>query len=250
MRPATQRMWMVCVATVLALAATAGPALAQSYTLHLSAPPSATVGQTVIMQATGANPSTDFFTSWLDIHAIPAEVLSTCPAGYLNASQVASSTTARGGGSVAIAQREDVDAAGNFSMPIAFTPTAPGRFLICAYTNDGATGTLAATSVILEVRSASAPGATTAPSGGPASVGKPRVARSRTKLVCSRGTWAGDPTRYSYRWVVNGRARRGATRRTLRVTSALRGRKVKCSVTATNAAGSTTVASRTVRVPR
>jgi hypothetical protein len=75
-----------------------------------------------------------------------------CPSGYLNASQVASSTYAQGGEVGANGQREDVDAAGNFSMPIAFTPTKSGQFLICGYTNDGATTTLAASSLILSVQ--------------------------------------------------------------------------------------------------
>ena len=137
--------WRHCVAAaagiLIALGAAASPAWGDGYTLNLSAPPTAAVGQPVVIQATGSNPPTDFFSSWLDVSAIPASVLSACPVGYLNASQVASSTYAQGGEVVANGQREDVDAAGNFSMPIVYTPTMPGQFLICGYTNDGATAT-------------------------------------------------------------------------------------------------------------
>ncbi len=128
-----------------------------------------------------------------DVHAIPTGVLSSCPAGYLNASQVASGTTAQGGGAIAIALREDVDANGNFSMPLAYSPTTPGQFRICGYTNDGATTTLAAASLTIAVTSSSAP----APGGiaKPDNVGRPRVTRTGRRLTCSRGDWANRLTR-------------------------------------------------------
>ena len=74
----------------------------------------------------------------------------------------------------------------------------------------------------------------------PASVKKPRVRRSGRKLVCRRGSWSNNPNRYSYRWLVNGKRKRGARGRTLGVTRKLRVRKVQCRVTAYNAAGATT----------
>jgi hypothetical protein len=74
------------------------------------------------------------------------------------------------------------------------------------------------------------------------------VIRSARRLVCDPGRWTeGD---YTYRWSVDGRPKPGATRRSLRVTRAVRGRKVTCSVTASNAAGTTTAVSRAVRVRR
>src|SRR4051812_25052184 len=133
------RAIVATAALAAALAVGAPPALAGTYTLDLAVPAGATVGQPVIIQATGSNPADDFFSSWLDVAAIPTSVLSACPAGYLNASQVASSTSSQGGDNVATALREDVDSAGNFSMPLAYNPGTAGRFLICGYTNDGAT---------------------------------------------------------------------------------------------------------------
>ena len=71
--------------------------------------------------------------------------------------------------------------------------------------------------------------------------------RSGGRLVCSRGKWSGAPARFSYRWTVDGRRKAGAAKRTLRVTRKLRGRSIRCGVTATNAAGSTTAVSRARR---
>jgi hypothetical protein len=72
--------------------------------------------------------------------------------------------------------------------------------------------------------------------------------RSGKKLVCQRGSWSNNPSRYSYGWLVNGKRKRGARGRTLGVTRKLRGRKVQCRVTAYNAAGATTARSRGLRV--
>ena len=236
-RPNTRRLAALAIGMLIALGMAASPALG-AYALNLSAPPTAAVGQPVVIQASGSNPPTDFFSSWLDVSAIPASVLSACPAGYLNAFQVASSTGAQGGEVVARAVREDVDAAGSFSIPSVYTPTVPGRFLICGYTNDGAAGTLATASLVLSVQGSSAGGP-----GRPANVSKPRVRRSGKKLVCKRGRWSNEPTRFSYAWLVNGKAKRGARRQKLPITRKLRGRGVQCKVTAFNAAGSSTVVS-------
>lgn len=159
-RSAIRCIVRLVAAGALCLAATASPAWGQSdgYTLSLAGPSTATVGQPIVLQATGSNPPDDFFSSWLDVHAVPASVLATCPAGYLNASQVAGSTWAQGGEGIAIAQRENVDPAGNFSMPLAFSPRVPGQFLVCAYTNDGATWTHTSASLTLTVQAPSTPG--------------------------------------------------------------------------------------------
>jgi hypothetical protein len=257
--------WRRCAATaggmLVALGAAASPAPADpGYTLNLSAPPSVAVGQPVVIQASGANPPTDFFSSWLDVSAIPASVLSACPSGYLNASQVASSTFAQGGEVVANGQRENVDAAGNWSMPIVHTPKMPGRFLICGYTNDGATYSMATASLLLNVQGSSTPGPVQSPTpvpgqgmpgqgiARPANVSKPRVRRSGRNLVCNRGRWSNGPTRFAYAWLVNGKTKKGARRRWLPITRGLLGRRVQCKVSASNGAGSSTMASRRYRV--
>jgi hypothetical protein len=228
-----------------------GQALAAGgYTLNTTPPPSLTVGQPGIFQASGSNPPDDFFTSWLDVAAIPVSVLAQCPADYLNANQIARSSYAQGGDVVVTAQRENVDEAGNFSLPFAFTPTVAGRFLVCGYTNDGATATLATSFLTVDVAPA-APAAGPSPTRGvarPANLRKPRVARSGRRLTCRRGTWSNRPSRYSYTWLVNGRRKRGASGGTLAVTRKLRGRRVQCRVRAANAGGVATAVSRPLRV--
>jgi hypothetical protein len=255
-----------CISTltatgILGLGVGATPALGQTHTLNLSAPSStAVVGQTIIIQASGFNPQDPVFTfsSYLSIDAIPTSVLSTCPADYSAAAQIARETYAQGGEVVTSYQREDVDAAGNFSIPVAYVPRVAGRFLLCGYTDDAATTTLATASLILTVDAAAGPAPGPAPAPGaapapgpaaePASVQRPRVRRSGRKLVCQRGSWSNNPSRYSYRWLVNGKRKRDARGRTLGVTRKLRGRKVQCRVTAANAAGATTAVSRSVRI--
>jgi hypothetical protein len=238
--------------TSAALALTAPAAMAGTYTLNLAAPPSANVGQPAVIQASGSNPPDDFFSSWLDVAAIPASVVAACPAGYLNASQIASSTSAQGGENIGTALREDVDGAGNFSMPLAWSPSTPGRFLICGYTNDGATATLATSSLTMTVQGGSppaGPGPVQPPPAGaarPANVAKPRVSRSGRRLTCSRGTWSGGPTSFSYRWLAKGKCVGSGSK--LAVTRRLRGRKMQCAVTASNAAGAATAMSRALRV--
>ena len=236
----TLRATISALAALCVLGVAASPALAQTYTLNLSGPATATIGKATIIQASGSNPPDDFFSSWLDVSAIPTSVLATCPADYLNASQVARSAYADGGEVVVTAQRENVDAAGNWSLPFGYTPTKPGRFLLCGYTNDGATYTHTTASMTVDVSSG-----TTA---RPANVERPKLTRSRGALVCSRGRWTNSPSGYSYRWFVNGRRKRGATGRRLAITRSLRGQSVQCKVTASNAGGSKTAASRTLRL--
>ena len=247
MKSAGARISTLTAAGILGLGVGATPALGQTHTLNLSAPSStAVVGQTIIIQASGSNeqePIVDF-SSYLTVVAIPTSVLSACPADYSSGKQVALSSGAQGGEVLDEFHSEEEDAAGNFSMPVAYTPGTPGRFLICGYSDDAATTTLARASLALRVEGGAGPG----PAAEPASVTRPRVKRSGRKLVCRRGSWSNSPNRYSYGWLVNGKRKRGARGRTLGVTRKLRGRKVQCRVTARNAAGAATALSRPLRI--
>jgi hypothetical protein len=225
----------------------AAPAAAQvPHSLSLSGAPTATAGQPSVLQATGTvsdDPSV-FLARYINAYAWPAGIVGTCPTAYQNALQIKDSTFAQGGQTVALSVPVD----GSFSIPIAFTSTAPGPFLICAYLHEGV-GTDAFASLLVDV-AAAAPGgpATPAPAARPGSLVKPKLSRSGRTLVCSRGSWSGAPTKYAYRWTVDGKRKSGAAGRKLRVTRKLRGHKIRCGVTATNAAGSTTVLSRARRV--
>jgi hypothetical protein len=250
MKSAGARISTLTAAGILGLGVGATPALGQTHTLNLSGPSTAAVGQTIIIQASGSNeqePIVDF-SSYLTVVAIPTSVLSACPADYSSGKQVALSSGAQGGEVLDEYHREDEDAAGNFSMPVAYTPGTPGRFLICGYTDDAATSTLATASLTITVGGGSAPGPGAAPSPKPASVQRPRVRRSGKKLVCQRGSWSNNPTRYSYGWLVNGRRKQGASGRKLGITRKLQGRKVQCRVTAHNAAGAASALSRPLRI--
>jgi hypothetical protein len=217
---------------LLALGVAAASAFGATFTLALSGPATAVVGHPFVIQAGGTDP-TDQGALYLEIDAIPTTVTSTCPSGYLSGSQLATST---GGDLVAFDQRENLDAAGNFSNPVGYTPKAQGGLLFCGYTDDGATDTLATSSMIVNVQSASGK--------KPANTKKPRVSRSHNNLICTHGSWSGSPSHYAYRWLVNGHAKKGAHGSKLAVTRSLRGgHKVQCSVTASNATGSSTAAS-------
>jgi hypothetical protein len=228
------------------LAASAGPALADSYSLSLSAPSTAVVGQPVVIQASGVNPppSEYWAASWIDVGAISASVISSCPANEQSGLGVASST---GGKIVTIAERPNLDEFGNFLNTMGWTPYAPGRWLICGYQDDGAGLTLASAVATIDVQAApSAPPPSSAPPApaqpgptAPANVKRPHVKRTGLKLVCSPGRWTNNTGGYSFGWLVNGKAKPGATARKLKVSRGLHGRKVQCQVTASGAGGKT-----------
>jgi hypothetical protein len=238
----------------LALAAVsvclAAPAAAQvPHSLSFSGLPTATVGQPSVLQATGTvsdDPSV-FLARYINVYALPTSVVPTCPTTYQNALQIKDSTIGQGGQTVALS----VPVSGGFSVPIAFTSTAAGRFLICGYLHEGV-GTDAMASHPVDVVAAPPageyPANTPAPAARPSSVARPKLTRSGRTLACGRGKWSGAPVKYAYHWTVDGKRRAGAVRRTLRIGRKLRRHRIRCGVTATNAAGSTTALSRARRL--
>lgn len=220
------------------LAGSAQPAranFATSYTLSLSVPSTASVGEPLLVRASGVNPSPAEYwrASWMEIVAIPASVTRECPQSAQDGAGVALGTD---GQILAYSLRPNLDIDGNFVNTVGYTPRQPGDVLFCGYSDDGAGLTLARASALLHV-----------PALRPANVAAPSVLRSGRKLVCEPGEWANGVSRYSFRWLVNGR-RPGGEAQTLRVSRAIRSRKVRCSVTASNSAGSATAVSRSVRV--
>ena len=142
---------------LIAVAATTRPALASGFTLELAAPP-AVVGQSMVIQATGTIPLDQVqFPYWFSLEAIPTSVTTTCPADRWQAFQFVQGA---GGAELAHSQRETPDAAGRFTIPVAVTPTAPGSVLLCGYTDDAMTNTLAVASLLVDI----APAATAPPS--------------------------------------------------------------------------------------
>jgi hypothetical protein len=146
------------VTGVIAFGAPATPAVAQGgYTLHLTAESEAVVGKPMIIRATGTIPPPGDIPIpyWFSLDAIPTTVTSTCPRDRWQGVQFAEAT---GGTVVVLTQREVPDAAGNFTVPVAVTPSAAGSVLLCAYTDDGLTNTLAGASLVLDIAAASSTG--------------------------------------------------------------------------------------------
>lgn len=202
------------------------------YSLDLAGPTTATVGRPLLLTATG-HESHEWLAMYVDAFAIPASLVGSCPGSHDGALQLALSSSAQGGEKFAYV----VPAEGSFSLPIAYTASRPGRFLLCAYLNDLSWDAAMAQHVVT-VGEALRP---------PRNVVKPRLVRKSANLVCKRGTWADTPRSYAYRWFVNGK-RKAATSSTLRITRALRGKQVRCVVTARNAAGAGSASSNTLRV--
>jgi hypothetical protein len=230
------------IALLAAVFALAGPASASAaeFSLSISASSSGAVGQAMLLRANGTIPPEYLpYSMWFSAHVIPASVIPACPANHMEAWQIAVTT---GGAYLTHAQRENPDSAGNFSVPFGLTPWTTGDFLVCAYTDDGYTNTRALAQHRVHVAGA-APAV-----AKPANVTKPRIKRSGRKLVCKPGKWGNAPTAFVYQWLVDGKA--GGDGRRLAVTRRLRGHRLRCRVTASNAGGATTAVSRVVRVSR
>ena len=120
------------------------------YSLAVTGPSSATVGQPSVFTASGAKPASEFFSSWLDVFAIPVSVLPACPADHMNALQIADATYAQGGDTAARAL-EIGRAETSYSKPIVYTPRLAGQFLLCGYLNDGLHYDYATASVAVNV---------------------------------------------------------------------------------------------------
>lgn len=147
----TKRIRIVAGAIgLLALAGPAALASASGFSLTLTTSATPVVGTPMILHATGTIPPRDLgFPYWVSLDAIPATVTSKCPPDRFEGAQFAVSA---GGSIVVLSQREIPDAAGNFSIPIAVTPSAPGSVLLCGYTDDGAATTLGAASLTLNIQ--------------------------------------------------------------------------------------------------
>jgi hypothetical protein len=166
------------VAGALAVGAPAAPALGAGFTLSVAPQSEAVVGKPLIIQATGTIPPPGDIDIpyWFSLDAIPPSVTSTCPPDAWEGVQFALSN---GGAMVVRRQREVGDAAGNFSIPIAVTPTAPGQVLLCGYTDDGAASTLAGASLMLDIKPA--PATAAPPAAAPPAAAAPAAAPPAAK---------------------------------------------------------------------
>lgn len=212
-------------------------------TLHVSVTGTLQADHAINIVATGGNvaqtalggPALDF---GLDLFAIDPAILPG-PCDQSENSELTAVINVPNGGRLLTYENLNEGSAGPFDITTPFEPGGSGTLQVCAYsvyvTDDAA---WAQTDVKISPAER-APRATV----------RPRVRRSGQALICSRGTWSGSPTGFTYRWRV-GHGREGAAHRSprLHVTSPLHGRTVSCSVTATNAAGSGHATSRTVKL--
>jgi hypothetical protein len=108
---------------------------------------------------------------------------------------------------------------------------------ICAYLQDGTTAPAASATasalVDLVLR--------------PALLRRPRVRQKGAAITCDGGRWkARPPATYGYAWLAGSRRIAGAKGRRLAVKPALRGKAIRCRVTARNRIGATTATSKAV----
>ena len=149
LRPARIGAALIAVAAI-ALAVSASPASAAGFTLDLAPQGEAVVGKPLIIKATGTIPPGSVqFPYWFSLDAIPTAVTTTCPADRWEGAQFANAT---GGAIIVLTQAERPDVAGNFTIPVAVTPSAPGTVLLCGYTDDGGAVTLAGASLLLDIK--------------------------------------------------------------------------------------------------
>ena len=140
---------IAAAAGLVALAVPVSAASAAGFTLSLSAPSTPVVGTPMVLQATGTMPPSDIpFPYWFSLDAISTTLTSTCPPDAWEGFQFANTY-----GTVVVRRQIEVpDAAGNFSIPVAVVPSAPGLLLMCGYTDDGADVTLDAASLTLNIQ--------------------------------------------------------------------------------------------------
>ena len=148
--------------SVLALGASATPALgADGFSIGVSGPSSTNVGQSTLLKVSGKNPTPGppdnyWFGTWLSVNVIPTSIASSCPPTHDEGYQLGQAGYAQGGGYLVFTQREPVNANGDWSVTVGYTPVVAGKMLICAYSDDGYTNTLAVGGRPIEVLGAGA----------------------------------------------------------------------------------------------
>jgi hypothetical protein len=171
-----RRTGLVAALAAAALAVWAAPAAAApGFSIAISGPSTATVGKPVLLKVSGKNPppAEYWFNTYIGVDAIPASVIASCPTEYLEGIQLAESTWASGGDHLAGPQNEPRDAAGNWSIPVGYTPSVGGKMLICAYSQN-VQNTLAFTQHAIQVSRAGAGKRCKKPKRGSASAKKCR----------------------------------------------------------------------------
>jgi hypothetical protein len=206
----------------------------------------AVVGRATNFTASGTlNPDDTMFGFGIYVFLKDADRDPTCAAGE----EEESATAMHSGGYeswVSPATGFEVGMGPSFNQPFKITFTGGGDYLLCGYVQ-GDFSSFASTSLRGVVADGSNPPAP-ATAKAPVAVRAPSITRSGHVLTCHAGTWQNAPSSLSYGWYAKGHSRKLASHSKLTVGRSLRGRMVSCRVTAANAAGRTTAASRAIRV--
>ncbi len=130
------------------------------------------------------------------------------------------------------------------SAPVALRPGLPtnSKFTndILAVVNIGKAGALTPLAMGNAITSSLSQFIPPVNTSAPAVTGTGTVGQT---LTCTNGNWTYVPTNYAYQWLRGAAQISGATTSTYVLVAADSGTNVSCTVTATNAAGSTSIAS-------
>ena len=142
-------------AVSVASPAAAAPSATDDFTLRIAAPQTVYIGRPGIIKVLGSIPLRDVHLPYfVVVVSISPKVMSSCPAQSWDAKQIATATS----GTVLVHSSAAVpDTSGAFMIPVGIRPYAPGRTMVCAYTNDGAAVTLARTVRFVTVKRARPP---------------------------------------------------------------------------------------------
>lgn len=119
------------------------------YQISLSGRTTVHQGQSLILTASGVNPTNGYDVYFLTVIAFDPSVVSACPGGTNEAQQLAEQTNS--GNILARTLREQQDTSGHWSIVVGGKATKPGRTLICGYTHDGLDSVMAKTSFSVNV---------------------------------------------------------------------------------------------------
>jgi hypothetical protein len=176
-----KRLTHIMAMAAIALCASAAPALAAGFSLDLVPQSDAVVGKPMMVQAIGTIPPQDVkYPYWFSLVWIPTTFTTTCPTDHFEGAQIA---TASGGGIIVLRQGERPDLAGNFTVPVALKPNAPGSVLLCGYTDDGEALALANTGLILDIKPAPSSQSRGSTSSNPAATVRPGIRSCRALLA-------------------------------------------------------------------
>src|SRR4051794_33145840 len=123
---------IVAALSLLAVGAAAQPAAAATKSIRMTSPARIAQGESALIQIAGtvAPPAEWWDASWIEMVALPGELLSECPGDAGSAGSIAEES----GNILAIAMRPSADEAGNFANSVSFAARAgTGEVLICGY---------------------------------------------------------------------------------------------------------------------